>query len=202
MKRLILVAGILVGALQLGAQEAPAPETTQNGDLETTESTSTQSTAVDESTLVLGEPEPDSGGAVSVSPFSFWDLVRMIVVLAAVVAIIYAIFFFLKKAGNGKYSNSEQIRVLGTRTLPGNRSVYLVQVGVQVFMLGAGGDSVTMLSEITDKETVDSLILAGAEAPETERKSFSEMIAGLVQTRQPGSLDLMRRHRERLQRMR
>ncbi len=201
MKRLVLVLWIVACAAVYGtAQESSgaADPTEASAD----EQFAGESTPIDESTLILGAPEDAADSSVSVSPFSFWDLARMVVVLGAVVAVIYGIFYFLKKAGNGKYANAEQIRLLGSRMLPGNRSVYLVQVGAQVFMLGGGGDAVTMLSEITDKETVDTLILEGTDAGESERKSFSEMIAGLVQTSQGGSLELMRRQRERLQRMR
>lgn len=162
-----------------------------------------EAAAVDESTLVLGEPSEETGGeASSVSAFGFWDFARMILVLACVVGVIYLIFYFLKRAGNGKYANSELIRVVGSQTLPGNRAIYLVQVGMQVFMIGAGGDSVTLLGEITDKETVDTMILAAAEEETPPGRSFGDLVASLVKSGQGESLDLMRQQRERLQRLR
>ncbi|MFP4113383.1 MAG: FliO/MopB family protein [Spirochaetota bacterium] len=158
---------------------------------------------IDESTLVLGEPAGDaSDDGVSVSPFSFWDLARMVLVLGCVVGIIYLVFHFLKRAGTGKFAQTDLIRVVGSQSLPGNRAVYLVQVGAQVFMVGAGSESVTLLGEITDKETVDAIVLSAAEAADAPRKSFGELLASLVKGSQAGSLDLMRQQRERLQRLR
>jgi flagellar protein FliO/FliZ len=158
---------------------------------------------VDESTLVLGESSSaGSGETTNVSPFSFWDLVRMVLVLGCVVGIIYLVFYFLKRAGNGKYAQTDLIKIIGSRSLPGNRAIYLVQVGVQVFMVGAGSESVTLLGEITDKETLDTMILAAAETGDAPRKSFGDLVASLVRGNQNGSLDLMREQRERLQRLR
>ena len=126
----------------------------------------------------------------------------MLLVLGIVVALIYLLFFFLKRAGNGKFAESDQISIVGTQNLPGNRAIYLVRVGAQVFMVGAGGDSVTMLGEITEKETVDAMILASAQSGETVRRSFGELISGIVRGNQDGTLNLMRQQRERLQRLR
>lgn len=202
-KRLILIVGMgllpfLVFAQSAGRdRSAESPGTT---DVPARESGAAGS--VDESTLVLGSPSgDDSARSASVSAFGFWDFVRMILVLGCVVGIIYLIFYFLKRAGSGKYAKSDLIRVVGSQSLPGNRAIYLVQVGAQVFMVGAGGDAVTLLGEITDKETVDTMILAAAEE-ETPRKSFGDLVASLVKGGQGPSLDLMRQQRERLQRLR
>jgi flagellar protein FliO/FliZ len=158
---------------------------------------------VDESTLVLGAPRSESSEQnVGVSPFGFWDLVRMVLVLGCVVAIIYAVFYLLKRAGNGKLNQSGMIRIVGSQALPGNRAIYLVQVGGQVFMVGAGGESVTLLGEITERETVDSLILAAGEADTAPKRNFGEILSSLVSGNQAPSLDLMRQQRERLQRLR
>jgi flagellar protein FliO/FliZ len=159
--------------------------------------------SVDESTLILGESAPSaSGDTANVSPFGFWDFARMILVLACVIGIIYLIFYFLKRAGSGKFAKSELIRVVGSQSLPGNRAVYLIQVGTQIFMVGAGGDSVTMLGEITDKETIDTMILAAAETDSEPKRSFGDLVGSLIRGNQDGSLDLMRQQRERLQRLR
>ncbi len=167
---------------------------------EESDSTDSQSAVIDETQLVLGEPSPETGGAAT-SAFGFWDFARMLLVLGIVVGIIYIVFYFLKRAGKGTFAESEQISVVGTQNLPGNRAIYLVKVGSQIFMVGAGGDAVTMLGEITDKETVDAMILAAASRPESTRRSFGELVAGVVRGNQDGTLNLMRQQRERLQRL-
>lgn len=158
---------------------------------------------VDESTLILGEPSNEQeADPANVSAFGFWDLFRMVLVLALVIGIVYLVFYLLKRASGGKYAQSDLIRVVGSQTLPGNRAIYLVQVGAQVFMVGAGGDSVTLLGEITDKETVDMMILAAGEQQESSRRNFGDLVASLMKGGQGPSLDLMREQRERLQRLR
>ncbi len=158
---------------------------------------------VDESSLVIGESQAVEGSeGLSVSAFSFWDLVRMVLVLGCVVGIIYGVFYLLKRAGSGKFEQSNLIKVVGSQNLPGNRAIYLVQVGMQIFMVGAGGESITLLGEITDKETVDTMILASGAAETGHVRSFGDILSSLVKGGQGPSLDLMRQQRERLQRLR
>jgi flagellar biogenesis protein FliO len=192
MKRLLVCVGLVLCVSGLAFAQS-----TENSDSPSTEP---QTERVDESTLILGEPSQQANEDTAAA-FGFWDLVQMIAVLAAVIGVIYLIFFLLKKAGNGRFTSSEQIKLLAAQNLPGNRSIYLIQVGAQVFMVGGGADSVTMLSEITDDDTVNALILAGGERAAATKKNFGEMIASLVQGSQGDSLDLMRRQRERLQKM-
>lgn len=158
---------------------------------------------VDETTLLLGGGNADEAGpAVSVSPFGIWDLLRMILVLAAVIGVVYGIFYLLKRGSKGRFVQNDAIRVLGSQSLPGNRSMYLVEVGSQVFLIGAGGDSVNLISEITDKETVDEMILRGGEDSVGSKKSFSELISGIFKGNESQSLGFMREQRERLEQLR
>ncbi len=194
--------GLFVPFLALSQTGDPSPtgETTSQSE---NPAESAAAASVDESTLVLGESSQEAdGGNASVSGFGFWDFARMILVLACVVGVIYLIFYLLKRAGNGKYASSDLIKVVGSQSLPGNRAIYLVQVGTQVFMIGAGGDSVTLLGEITDREAVDTMILAAAEQESPPGRSFGDIVASLVKSGQGDSLDLMRQQRERLQRLR
>jgi flagellar protein FliO/FliZ len=165
-----------------------------------------QSTAVervDESTLLLdGSSTGGNATAPSVSPFGIWDLLRMIVVLGAVIGVIYGIFYLLKRGGKGKVVQNDAIRLLGSQALPGNRSMYLVEVGSQVFLVGSGGDTINLISEITDKETVDAVILRGAESSTDGKKSFGELISGMFKGGSSQSVGFMREQRERLTRLR
>jgi len=158
---------------------------------------------IDETTLLLdGGTADEAGPALSVSPFGIWDLLRMIVVLAAVIGVVYGIFYLLKRGGKGRFVQNDAIRVLGSQSLPGNRSMYLVEVGSQVFLIGAGGDSVNLISEITDKETVDAVILRAGETSVNAKKSFAELITGIFKGSETQSLGFMREQRERLQKLR
>lgn len=161
--------------------------------------------AVDETELLIGESEPEVEAAVS--PFSIWDLVRMIVVLAVVIGAIYMLFYLLRRAGGNRQAQSAMIRVLGSQSLPGNRTLYLVEVGGQVFLIGAGGESINLISEIEDKETIDRLVLSVGDGAQAQRRTFAEMIGGMFSGgatgggANSGSIDFMRRQRERLSKL-
>jgi len=158
---------------------------------------------IDETTLLLdGDAAGQAAPTASISPFGIWDLLRMILVLAAVIGVVYGIFYLLKRSGKGRLVQNDAIRLLGSQSLPNNRNLYLVEVGSQVFLVGAGGDAVNLISEITDKETVDAVILRGGESSVNGRKSFAEMIAGLFKGNEDQSLGFMREQKARLQRLR
>lgn len=126
------------------------------------------------------------------------DLIRMVVVLAAVVGAIYLLFHFLKKANRGRFAESDVFRVVGAKQLPGGRLLYLVEVGNQVFLLGSGDRSVHLVSEITDQESVDMIRLRG-ETLAAGRKSFSELLGGVFKSGGEASpLGFLQRQRGRL----
>ena len=155
----------------------------------------------DERSLVLGDESAQENPGITVSPFGIWDLLRMILVLGVVVGVIYLVFFVLKRTGKGKVGSSEAIRIIGSQSLPGNRYIYLIEVGGQVFLVGSGSDSVSLISEITDRETVDALVLQAGEQASMRRKSFGELIAGVLKGPQGNTLDFMRSQREKLTRL-
>ncbi len=202
-KRLVVIVGVgLLVSFPSFAQNNESDSASADESIRPVEADGLSDGRVDERTLLFA----DQAGAgesqdLNVSGFSYWDLVRMVLVLGVVVGLIYLVFYLLRRAGNGKYVQNDLIKVVGSQPLPGNRAIYLVQVGTQVFMVGAGSESVTLLGEITDKETVDAVVLAAGESP-GERRSFAEAFSSLIQGGQEPSLDLMRRQRERLERLR
>jgi len=169
---------------------------------------------LDESTLILG----DSGAAQEVSSvtplsaFGVWDFVRMVFVLAIVVALIYGVFFFIKKAGAPRDDGMRFIRVLETRPLAAGRHLHLVELGNQVLLVGSAENGVNLVSGVTDQETLDGIRLAAARMrPRTKR--FADMLMGFFgrgKAGEPpaaddpegkGSLDYMDKQKERLKKL-
>ena len=183
---LVIFVVLLCTAMNLSGQEIPQVETSP----------------VDETTLLIGEEEPTT--QESVSPFSIWDLVRMIVVLGVVIAAIYLLFYLLRRAAGNRQASSPVIRVLGSRSLPGNRTLFLIEVGGQVFLVGSAGESISLISEISDKETVDQLVLSAGDGSQLPKRTFAEMIGGVFGAGENnnGSLDFMREQRDRLRKLR
>ena len=136
-----------------------------------------QSSGIDETTLSIdtpGEEAVDGDGSLSV--FSAWDFIRMILILAAVIGVIYGIFHLLKRSGNPKFQETRLIRVLSSKTLTGTRALHLVEVGNQVFLVGTSENAVNLVSEIVDKETVDGLKLQSANVDGNERRNFAAFL--------------------------
>ena len=129
---------------------------------------------VDESSLII-ESEP-AANAISdrIGVFTAWDFVRMILILGVVIAVIYGIFFLLKRSGNTKLPENRLIRILSSRSIATGKAVHLVEVGNQVFLVGAAESNVSLLSEIVDKETLDSVRLQGASVEASAKRSFTE----------------------------
>jgi len=121
---------------------------------------------------VPGQPAPAATPGVST-----WDFVRMLIILAAVVGAIYLLFWILRRSAGRKITENDLIRVLGSRSLAGNKSLHLVEVGSSVFLVGASDGGVELISQITDKESLDSVKLkAAAEAP-AGRRNFQQLLS-------------------------
>ncbi len=116
-------------------------------------------------------------GTQSASGVTLWDFLRMLVILAAVVGAIYLLFWVLRRSAGKKIPENNLIRVLGSRSLAGNRSLHLVEVGTSVFLVGASDGGVELISEITDKESLDSVRLKAAEETPGARRSFHQLLS-------------------------
>jgi flagellar protein FliO/FliZ len=136
----------------------------------------------------------------------------MTLILGAVLGVVYLVFFLLKRAGGRSMQSTDLIRVLGAQSLPGNRAVYLVSVGKQVFLVGGADQAVTLISEIDDKETVDEILLNAQSQEEARPRSFGDVVSGLFGNRASGStgnggrdidepLGFLRSQRERLKKL-
>ena len=205
LKQLFLVLAVVVAlaAPRAFAQSDETPEPEARAGTE----------QIDETTLLFDTPagEPDSDGFTSAPAFGVGDFVRMVLVLGLVVAAIYGVFFVLKKASMGSPTDSDIIRPLGSRTLPGNKSLHLVEIGNQVFLIGAADHAVSLIAEISDKETIDRLVLEGTTLREDRKKSFSQLLSGVLSGGRTGTdgtapaahpFQFMHQQKERLKRLR
>ncbi len=136
---------------------------------------------LDETKVLLDEGLPVQPGAAasSVGALGFWDFVRMILVLALVVVAIYGFYFLMRRNKKQDPGESDLIKLLASRTLPGNRAVHLLEVGKHVFLLGNAEQSVNLLAEITDQESIDEIRIKAAAEQNTAPRTFAEMIGGV-----------------------
>ncbi len=101
----------------------------------------------------------------------------MLLILAAVVAVIYVLFWLLRRGSRGRIQENDLIRVLGSRGLSGSRALHLVEVGSSIYLVGSADGGVQLIAEITDKESIDSVRLKSAEAAPGGKRTFTQILA-------------------------
>jgi flagellar protein FliO/FliZ len=150
-----------------------------------------------------GEAEDVQGGPL----VSSWDFLRMVLILAAVVGVIYLIFWLLKRGMRRQLPQNDLIRLLGTRNLSGNRSLHLVEMGKQVFLVGSAEGSISLISEIRDRETLDSIALERSQMENRATQGFAHFFQSILKSgRQRESsvgatIDFMKQQRQRLEKL-
>jgi flagellar protein FliO/FliZ len=210
LKKLLYVLGVCL-ALALPAAaaaygQAPAKPAGQSG------AAQAAAAPVNESELLItegpaaGAPAAGAGQGAVGSAVSVWDFVRMLLVLALVVAAIYLVLRFLRKKAGRRVQENDLIRVMGSRTLAGTRSLHVVEVGRGVYLVGSSDGGVELIAEITDKESLDSLRLKAAEEQTAGRRTFQSALADIFRpARGPAtmgdSLGFLKRQRDRLKKL-
>ena len=165
-------------------------------------------TVSEETLLILDADDPLAvENTAALNTFSAWDFIRMLLVLGAVLGFIYFIFFLLKKAGKPKIISDSTINVISTQNLESGRSLHLIEIGPQVFLIGSGEGSVQLISEITEKETLDTIKLDKSIRTDSN-KTFTDVFRGLfkkdnavINQTKPVELSFMKKQRDRLKHM-
>lgn len=145
---------------QSAAEGQSAEQSTDAQTAETTDTGTSQPSAVNEEELAIRDTEsPQVELEGGLTTFTVWDFLRMVLVLGGVIAAIYGIFFLLKRVGNPRTQPDSLINVLSTQNLQGNRSLHLIEVGNEVFLVGSADGGVQLISRIEEGETLDAIHL-------------------------------------------
>jgi flagellar protein FliO/FliZ len=169
----------------------------------------TAKTPLDESHIPLGTAANAATGQVQVVPtagVTAWDYLRMLLILACVVVVIYLLFWLLRRGAGKKIQENDLIRVLGSRGLSGSRALHLVEVGSSVYLVGSSDGGVELIAEITEKESLDSLRLKAAEQTPGGRRTFPQILSEIFRPAKKSfsvgeGIGLLKGQRERLKRL-
>ena len=101
----------------------------------------------------------------------------MLIILAAVVGVIYLLFWILRRSTGRKIHGERSHPRPGLPGPGGERSLHLVEVGSYVYLVGSSDGGVELISEITDKESLDSVRLKAAEESPAGRRSFQQILS-------------------------
>ena len=157
-----------------------------------------------------GTAAPAADAAVKAPGVGTWDFVRMFVILALVVGCIYGLFWLLRRGSRPKSPENEMIRLLGSRSLAGNRALHLVEVGRDIYLVGSAENGVNLVAEVKDQETIDAIRVQAAEEGGRARRTFAEVLSRVFSPGKPGpqkgpglgeGSDFLRRSRDRLRRL-
>ena len=93
------------------------------------------------------------------APSTAGMIIKMVVVLALVVAALYGIMRFFKKKNNAVQSDDDFMRRVSTLNFAPGKSVEIVTLVDRCFMLGVTDSNINLIAEITDKEMISALNL-------------------------------------------
>ena len=145
-----------------------------------------QSTSSDKSfendTSYFAEPAAsDTTAATNTSnykaPSTAGMIIKMVVVLALVVAALYGIMRFFKKKNNAVQSDDDFMRRVSTLNFAPGKSVEIVTLVDRCFMLGVTDSNINLIAEITDKEMISALNLNFDKKQNTKKPmNFSDVL--------------------------
>jgi len=117
----------------------------------------------------------ENAPAAELPGIGFGDFARMLLVLGFVIALIYAFVWMLKRFSGAKPEAEDLIKLHSTRPLKGDAALHLVEIGNRMFLVGSGGGTLNLISEIDDKESMDEIRLAASQTPEPISGGFARM---------------------------
>ena len=131
---------------------------------DTSQSSSVESSVLDESQILLVETNPESQITFSddesnLEKSSVWLFVRMILVLILVIVAIYALMKFFKKKSTEVKSSDDFLRSVSSLSFGPGKSVEIVTLIDKAYVLGVTEKSINLIAEIDDKELIESLNL-------------------------------------------
>ncbi len=161
----LLCAGICISGVS--AQEAPSETDAGNAENDNsivdTGLDSREGEVNEEDLIIRDEESPEVQLEGGLNNFSIWDFLRMFIVLGGVIAVIYGLFYLLKKMQNPRLQENSLISLISSQSLQGNRSLHLIEVGNEVFLVGSSEGGVELVGKITDQETLDQVRLYRSE---------------------------------------
>jgi flagellar protein FliO/FliZ len=158
---------------------------------------------VDESAIILGETIP------AADPFDTSSIIlvlQMVLVLALAALAIYGVVFLIKRLARPQESRDPNLKILARVQLGTDSFAAVLSVGAKVWLVGGGSGGGSLISEIDDAESIETLLLEDARKSEETgiRRYFN--FASLLKRRPegkeetPGSshAEALRKQRERL----
>lgn len=98
-----------------------------------------------------------------------WIFVRMILVLAIVVVLIYGVLYFIKKKTNIVKDEDDFLRRAAYLNIAPGKTVEVITLVDKAYLIGVTEDNISMLGEITDKELIQAMNLNADKKQNTKK---------------------------------
>jgi flagellar protein FliO/FliZ len=151
MKRLLLFLTVVLVVWMFSQGSVEAAGSADNGE------TVADYLKGDHSSKTDDEKQEKKDLSVSNTPKTAWMFIKVIFVLALVIALIYLLLRFVH-ARTKSFADGRAIQSIGGVNVAANRSVQLVKVGERILVIGVG-ESVSLLKEIDDASEVEKLLV-------------------------------------------
>ena len=111
------------------------------------------------------------------APSTTGMIIKMVVVLALVVAALYGIMRFFKHKNNNVQSDDDFMRRVSSLSFAPGKSVEIVTLVDRAFMLGVTDSNINLIAEITDKEMISAMNLNFDKKQNTKKPmNFSDVL--------------------------
>jgi flagellar protein FliO/FliZ len=133
------------------------------------------------------EDEPIFWGQDSYKPekyrISFWELAgKTFLGIIVIGVLIFGIIRFFFKNKTYLFPSAKCINILATNPLSPNKYLQIIEIGNRILLIGVTDNSINLLSEITDKDSIDLIKLqCSSSESQIKRLSFIEHIKSSLQ---------------------
>jgi len=151
---------LLFSVTNLSAQDDLTGVLADEPAIETTNSIETPDPNITaQQSLVFGSP--DAVTIPATPGVSIFGIFRVILTLAVLAAAIYGLIYFLKfrRASREKEGQDPFLKILASVPLGASRGVHVISVGPQAWLVGSAESGVNLISEISDKDTINAMLL-------------------------------------------
>ncbi|OHD12343.1 MAG: hypothetical protein A2086_13585 [Spirochaetes bacterium GWD1_27_9] len=144
----------------------------------------------------------------------YFEYIRIIIVLAIVVGVIYVVFLFLKKTLKIRDDIGEGANIIMSQSLGPGKWIQIVFVGGKYLILGVTNDSINLISEITDPKEIERLEITLNSKKSEEGDSFFDVIShffkNTLKTKEPpkknfdyeiDSVDFLKKQKDRIDKL-
>ena len=141
---------------------------------------------------------------------SFFLVVRMIFILAVVIAAIYAVLWFLRRSMRTEAGDDQFLRQVASINIAPGKSVQVVTLtDKHAFLIGVSDDSVNLISKIDDLELVQAMNLYSDKNKKTSKpRTFQDILdifmpggprgEGIFSSSDRNEADFLEKQRDRL----